>query len=38
MIDLDVGRDGVVWGCDENGVAAMREGITADEKNGLNWV
>jgi hypothetical protein len=38
MIDLDVGRDGTVWGCDEHENIVMREGITEDEKNGLNWV
>jgi hypothetical protein len=37
MTDLDVGRDGIVWGCDANGVPVVREGITQTEHNGNKW-
>jgi len=38
MADLDVGRDGIVWGCDVNGAPVVREGITEFEHSGLNWI
>jgi hypothetical protein len=37
MADLDVGRDGIVWGCDVNGMPVVREGITESEHSGLTW-
>jgi hypothetical protein len=37
MADLDVGRDGMVWGCDANGTPVVREGITLENHNGAAW-
>jgi hypothetical protein len=37
MADLDVGRDGIVWGCTESGVPVVRTGITPDEISGTAW-
>jgi len=38
MVDLDVGRDGIVWGCTELGTPVVREGITRDQVGGVSWV
>jgi len=37
MADLDVGRDGVVWGCSNEGVVVSRVGISEDNFNGVSW-
>lgn len=38
MTDLDVGRDGIVWGCTESGKPVVRTGITKDSISGNAWV
>lgn len=37
MIDLDVGRDGIVWGCTQSNVPVVRTGVTVDEISGTAW-
>ena len=37
MNDLDVGRDGMVWGCTASNKIIYRAGITADEISGTEW-
>jgi hypothetical protein len=38
MADLDVGRDGIVWGCTANSQQiVIRKGITPDEISGTSW-
>jgi len=38
MTDLDVGRDGMVWGCANSGTIIYRKGITEDEISGTQWI
>jgi len=38
MKDLDVGRDGIVWGCTQGGATVLRTGVTTDEISGTAWV
>jgi hypothetical protein len=38
MTDLDVGRDGMVWGCAASGKIVYRKGITKDDVSGTDWV
>jgi hypothetical protein len=39
MADLDVGRDGIVWGCTANSQQiVIRKGITPDEISGTEWL
>jgi hypothetical protein len=35
---LDVGRDGQVWGKNSNKELFMRAGITEDKEEGTSWV
>lgn len=38
MADLDVGRDGIVWGCTADSQSiVVRKGITPDEISGTSW-
>jgi hypothetical protein len=45
MVDLDVGRDGIVWGCTATGAPIVREGIThlvegvaqVNDHSGTSW-
>jgi len=37
MKDLDVGRDGLLWGCTANGMPVTRTGITQDQISGVAW-
>jgi hypothetical protein len=37
MVDLDVGRDGLLWGCTENGLPVVRTGVTQDQIKGVAW-
>jgi hypothetical protein len=38
MADLDVGRDGIVWGCTEGNKPVVRTGVTPDEISGTEWL
>jgi hypothetical protein len=38
MTDLDVGRDGIVWGCTASRKPVVRTGITKDSISGSAWV
>jgi hypothetical protein len=38
MKDLDVGRDGMVWGCTASGKIIYRAGISVDELSGTEWI
>jgi hypothetical protein len=38
MVQLDVGRDGNVWGVDSESQVFLREGISPSTKSGTHWV
>jgi len=38
MVQLDVGRDGHVWGVDTNEKVYYREGISVSAKVGTHWL
>jgi hypothetical protein len=38
MTDLDVGRDGMVWGCTASNKIVYRSGIDADTLSGTEWI
>jgi len=37
LVQLDVGRDGHVWGVNSDNKVYYREGISADKKEGTDW-
>jgi hypothetical protein len=38
MVQLDVGRDGNVWGVDSDNQVYFRDGVSPSTRSGTNWV
>jgi hypothetical protein len=38
MVQLDVGRDGNVWGVDSDNKAYFRDGVSPSTRSGTHWV